>query len=228
MMTFSFPRLPMIGALLLLTACAGKPVPNWQMEAKSAIERSTSAYLESNDRVEQQEFSLAHKEVARTGKVDLLARLELTRCAARVASLVLEDCTGFMPLRQDASAEERAYADYLAGTIASQEVSRLPAAQRATASAASDTAAAASLQGIEDPFSRLIAAGVLFRSNRATPAVLQTAVDTASAQGWKRPLLAWLNVQALHVEQAGAIEEAQRIRRRMALIEPVKPATAPR
>lgn len=228
MMTFSFPRLSMIGALLVLTACAGKSAPDWQMEARSAIERSTSAYLEGNDRVEQQEFSLARKEVARTGKVDLLARLELTRCATRVASLVLEDCAGFMPLRQDASAEERAYADYLAGTIASQEVSRLPAAQRATASAASDTAAAGSLQGIEDPFSRLIAAGVLFRSNHATPAVLQTAVDTASAQGWKRPLLAWLNVQALRAEQAGASEEAQRIRRRMTLIEPVKPATAPR
>jgi hypothetical protein len=43
------------------------------------------------------------------------------------------------------------------------------------------------------------------------------ATETASAQGWRRPLLAWLGVQAARAEQAGAAEEAQRIRRRMAL-----------
>ncbi|MDQ7968142.1 MAG: hypothetical protein REI95_00730 [Oxalicibacterium faecigallinarum] len=221
-MMFSLSRTTILVSLFLLTACAGTPAPDWQMEAKSGIERSTTAYLEGNDRVEQQEFALAYKEVARTGKIDLLARLELTRCAARVASLILEDCAGFTRLRQDASAEERAYADYLAGTITTQEVSRLPTTQRSTAAASSDTAAAAALQGIDDPFARLIAAGVLFRSHRATPTVLQTAVDTASAQGWQRPLLAWLNVQAMRAEQAGAAEEAQRIRRRMALIESSK------
>ena len=34
---------------------------------------------------------------------------------------------------------------------------------------------------------------------------------------WRRPLLAWLGVQAQRAEQAGATDEAQRLRRRMAL-----------
>ena len=74
------------------------------------------------------------------------------------------------------------------------------------------------MKSIADPLSRLVAAGVLFRSGRASPEVLVLASDTASAQGWRRPLLAWLGVQAVRAEQAGAVEEAQRLRRRMALV----------
>jgi len=59
---------------------------------------------------------------------------------------------------------------------------------------------------------------VLFRLGRASPEVQVLASDTASAQGWRRPLLAWLGVQAMRAEQAGAVDEAQRLRRRMALV----------
>ncbi len=45
--------------------------------------------------------------------------------------------------------------------------------------------------------------------------MIALAADTASAQGWRRPLLAWLGVQALRAERAGAMEEAARLRRRM-------------
>ncbi|WP_293780359.1 hypothetical protein [uncultured Oxalicibacterium sp.] len=209
----------LLTATLLLAACAGKPVPEWQSEAKDAMGRASTAYLKGENRVEQQEFTLARDEVSRTGKIDLLARLELTRCAARVASLVLEDCNGFDALARDTSAAEQAYADYLAGRVRAEQIRLLPEPQRTVAGAGSETAAARAMQSIADPFSRLVAAGVLFRSNRATPDVLQAAIDTASAQGWRRSLLAWLNVQALRAEQVGDGEEAQRIRRRMALVE---------
>jgi len=43
------------------------------------------------------------------------------------------------------------------------------------------------------------------------------AIDTASDQGWRRPLLAWLGVQAQRAEAAGDAQEEQRIRRRIAL-----------
>ena len=74
------------------------------------------------------------------------------------------------------------------------------------------------MAGIADPLARLIAAGVLMQSARAEPAVMALAVDTASAQGWSRPLLAWLNVQALRAEAAGDAGEAARLRRRIGLV----------
>jgi len=73
------------------------------------------------------------------------------------------------------------------------------------------------VQAIADPLSRLVGSGVLLRAGRATPQLLADAVETASAQGWRRPLLAWLGVQAMRAEQAGDTAEVQRIKRRIAL-----------
>ncbi|MGV8898085.1 MAG: hypothetical protein ACOH2B_02405 [Burkholderiaceae bacterium] len=210
------------GIAILLSACASGPaVPEWQMNAQNGIERAVSAYLSGNDRVEVQEFAKARSEIASTGQIVLVARAELIRCASRVASLVLEDCTGFDKLRQDAAAPERAYADYLAGQIQAQDIALLPTQHQGVMRAGAGPVA--TVAGISDPLSRLVAAGVLLRSNRASPAVLELAVDTASAQGWRRPLLAWLGVQAMRAEQAGATAEALRLRRRMDLVQQAKP-----
>ena len=218
--TSFFSRIALsISVITLLAACAGTPAPDWQMNAKTAMERATAAYLEGNSRVETQEFNLARSEISRTGRADLMARVELTRCASRVASLVIEECDGFEKLRADATASERAYADYLAGKIKSQDIASLPAQHRTVAGASSDVAAASALQAIEDPLAKLVAAGVLFSSNRATPTVLTVAVDTASAQGWRRPLLAWLGVQLLRAENSGDAVAAERLRRRIVLVE---------
>ena len=201
-----------------LAACSsGPPVPDWKMNAQSSIERFEAAYLAGRTLVEQTEFQRARGQVAGTGKVDLVARIELLRCATRVASLVFEPCAGFDVWREDAGAADRAYAAYLAGTAVA-DTSLLPETQRAVAAAASDTQAASAAAAIKEPLGKLVAAGVLLRASRATPELLDMAVTTASDQGWRRPLLAWLGVQRLRAEQAGDLQEAQRIARRMALV----------
>ena len=204
----------------LLTACASRPpVPDWQLDAKGASERFVKAYAAGNSRVEALEFAKARSALASTGRPDLLARLELLRCATRVASLVFESCAGFEALRADAAPAERAYADYLAGQLAAADVALLPPAQQSVAAAA-PAAQAGVLQGVDEPLSRLVAAGVLLRRGQASPAVLALAAETASAQGWRRPLLAWLGAQAWRAEQVGDTHEAARLRRRMDLVTP--------
>ena len=112
---------------VVLSACAGKaPVPDWQMNAHGAAERATEAYLSGNTRVADQEWTRARAEVARTGRPELLARVELMRCAAQVASLQLQPCTAFEPLRADAAPPEQAYADYLAGRATAAQAALLP------------------------------------------------------------------------------------------------------
>lgn len=202
-------------ALCGLAACSSSPrPPDWQVEAKGAMERSVAAYMEGNRRVEAAELARARSELSRTGRPDLLATAELLHCASRVASLVFEPCTDFEPLRADATAAQRAYADYLVGQAQAQTIALLPPAQRAAA--AGDAGA---LQGIADPLSQLLAAGVLLQTGRASPAVVALAIDTASAQGWRRPLLAWLGVQLQRAEQGGDAQEVARLRRRMAIVQ---------
>lgn len=201
-------------AAWLLAACGSTPAPpDWQMNAQGALARALQAYLSGEDRVAAREFERARAEVARTGRADLLARAELMRCAGRVASLMFEPCAGFEALRADAAAPERAYADYLAGRSQPQDAAWLPPQHRAV------VAGAASLPDAADPLARLVAAAVLMQTGRADPAVVAQAVDTASAQGWRRPLLAWLGVQARLAEQGGDAAEAARLRRRMALVQ---------
>ena len=205
-----------VGAALLLVACANNPPPpEWQMNAKGSLERATEAYLAGNQRIEAVEFARARAELARTGRAELVARAELMRCAVRVASLVFDDCPGFAALAQDASPAQQAYADYLAGKSTAQSIAQLPPAQRDVASGRDVTGA---LGRIDDPLSRLVAAGVLMRTGRAEPALFSLAVETASSQGWRRPLLAWLKVQLQRTEGAGETLEAARLRRSVELV----------
>ncbi len=198
---------------VLLAACASGPqAPEWQLEAKGSIERSVTAYMEGNARVELAELHRARSQLSRSGRADLLANAELLHCASRVASLVFEPCTGFEAISQDATEASRAYADYLKGRVQPQAVALLPEAQRGVA-----TGGASALPGIADPLSRLVAAGVLLQTGQADPTVIRVAIDTASAQGWRRPLLAWLGVQLQRAEQGGDTQEAARLRRRISL-----------
>lgn len=211
----------LIGVLAaLLAACAGTPVPDWQLEARASLESATAAHLVGNARVAEAEFARARAAVARTARVDLAARVELARCAAQVASLQFEPCAGFEPLRADAPPAERAYADHLQGQALDAAGRALlpPAQQAAAAPSAGAERDLATLEGIEDPLSRLVAAGLWLRTGRASPAVMALAAETASSQGWRRPLLAWLGLLRQRAETAGDAVEAARIGRRIQLV----------
>lgn len=176
---------------MLLSACAGgPPPPDWQLQARAALAAFERHYLEGDTRLAETEFARLRAQIAKTGRLDLLARAELARCAARTASLEFDGCPGFEALRADAGAEELAYGEYLAG--------------RRTRPAG------------EEPLSRLVHAGVALRAGAITPAEIAAAVEIASAQGWRRPLVAWLEVAARRAEAAGEREAAARLRRRLA------------
>ena len=180
-------------ALALVAGCSSAPVPlDWQQNSFDALQSFQRLYLAGDSGGAEAEFKAARSELAATGRADLVARAELVRCAAQVASLVFEPCKAFEALAQDAGAEERAYAAYLEG--------------RGPHSAANE------------PFSRLVAYGVQMRTTSIDPQGIANAVEISSSQGWRRPLLAWLGVQLKRAEQAGDSETAARLKRRMELV----------
>jgi hypothetical protein len=209
-------------AVALLAGCASGPTPpDWQQSARGALDLAVAADLRGDSRIATLEFDRARAEIARTGRPDLLARAELLRCAAQVASLQLGPCAGFEALRADAAAPEQAYADHLLGRLLPAQAALLPPPQQAVAAlgaAPADAAAAAVLQALADPLSRLVGAALLLQAGHAGPAVVSQAVDTASAQGWRRPLLAWLGVQRQRALLAGDADTAERLARRLQLV----------
>jgi hypothetical protein len=209
--------------VLLVAACSSAPPVEWQSNAKSALDRAVAAYLAGDTRVANVEFDLARRELARTGRADQVALGELTRCAVQVASLDFGPCEGFEKLRLEATDAERAYADYLANRLQPADAVLLPDQHRASvAGGISGDAVASELRAIDDPLARLVATGVLFQGGRANPAAIALAVETSSAEGWRRPLLAWLGVQLALAETAGDKIGAEQLRRRIALVEDAK------
>ena len=193
----------------LLAACAGKTSPTWQSNAHVAINNHLAAYLEGRERVATQELLLARREVARTGDATQMARVELTACAAQIASLAATDCPAFIPLAVDAAPAEKAYAAYLGGKTEGLESSLLPPAQRQSLSGNP------ALNGITDPLSRLVAAAVAWRSGRLSPEGISVAIETAAGEGWRRPLLAWLAVDRDRRRAAGDTNGAEAVQRRI-------------
>ena len=207
-------RLIWIVIVMGLAGCAGnRMIPDWQINAHGALKSSIMAYLVGNSKLATIEFSRARREISSTGRADLMARAELMRCAAQVASLEFNNCEPFQMMLQDAAAEERAYADYLGGNWVGLDTELLPAQHRAVLTVTGGT-----LNAIEDPLSRLVAAGVLLRKGILAPEDITIAVRTASDQGWRRPLLAWLGVAIRRAEQSNDKEEVLLIQRRINLI----------
>ena len=225
--------LTLVSVLLLLTACASSPPPpEWKASAFSALNEFSMAHLSGNTRLADLEFSRAQTEISRTGRLDLMARGELTRCAVHVASLDWTPCTAFDAYAKEASAQEKAYATFLTGDWEGLNAELLPVHYRSLVSQSFTLQAqgapawtqvhASLLQDINDPLTRLIAASVLLKRQQLQASEWHLATDTASAQGWRRPLLAWLGLELKSAQATGKTEVAETIQRRIQVVLLVK------
>ena len=187
-------RLALAATLLAGCAGAGPPPPEWRANLSGVMQAFERHYLGGDSTLAEKEFARAKSDLGRSGRLDMLARVEMVRCAARTASLEFDDCPAFAALAGDASAADAAYAEFLAG--------RAPRG--------AGTREDGALGG-------LVAAAVLFRQSQLSPEGIAAAVETASAQGWRRPLLAWLGVQLKRAEQAGDRAAAAYLQRRIEL-----------
>jgi hypothetical protein len=203
--------MPILLAALALAGCASQPQPAaWQPEAHGALDGFTADWLRGDSAAADAEFARARRETASTGRFDLVAQAELVRCGVQAAALEFS-CPGFAALAADATPAQRAYAAYLDGRWQGLDASLLPERHRAVV-------ASGTLAGVADPLARLVAAGALLKAGRIAPADVAGAVDTASQQGWRRPLLAWLGVQERRAQAAGDAATVEAVRRRIALV----------
>lgn len=206
-------------SMLVLAGCAGGEVsPEWQSRAHDALERFRQHYLEGNVRHAEQSFAEAKAAIAATGRPELAARAELVRCALGTAALDVDACKGFDAAHNDATAQDQVYGEFVKGRLNADDASSLPPQYRSFVKARDEPARDKALQQIADPVSRLIAAGAMFRAAALSPDALRVAIDTAAARGYRRPLLAYLKVQARRAELAGDGAAQRSIQQRIDLV----------
>lgn len=205
---------------LLLAACAsGQTPPDWKSDAQTAIQRYTRHYLAGDVKLADASFARARAAVAATGDVAAVGRIELVRCGLHAAALDFTPCSGYHELAGiRTTPADRAYARFIGGDWQGMEVKLLPAQYISLAAASSRPQAEINrvIAAIGDPVSRLVASGLMVKRGVFDAATLQVAVDTAAAQGWRRPLLTYLNLQQ---KLGGDADTLAVIRARIRLIE---------
>ncbi|PIP08967.1 MAG: hypothetical protein COX51_01380 [Syntrophobacteraceae bacterium CG23_combo_of_CG06-09_8_20_14_all_50_8] len=208
---------------LLLTGCgASKPVPDWLNTSYNQLENYQKNYLSGTEKIAVVQFKGAINEIKKSGDLEILSKAYLIRMALQTATL--ENVNDDEYLKIDAlqpSLPNRSFFAFLKGEINQVDDSLLPQHYRGFCKALRQSAGAESLQEIEkmeDPLSQLIALGIIVRLRQDNEDVLKKAIDVASAQGWKKPLLVYLDRLQSYYEGKKDTDKATGIQQRIKLI----------
>lgn len=213
--------LPVVLGILLLQACGGGPkVPDWKKDSVNLIEKYKIAELKGENLRAERYFEQALDAAGSAGKLGETARLHLVRCATRQARLVHEPCKGYLEhAKFGASQEDEAYYRFLTNQWDKLDSSKLPSSYRDYVKTTDPAKSLASLKGISDPLSRLIAASIAIARKQADDATLNLAAETASEQGWRKPLLVYLKLLENRASLKDDKPELARLRARIKLVE---------
>ncbi len=205
-----------LACLFLLSACGsgGPPPPDWKTDSADLIERYKKHALLGENTLAERYFQQAVAATGGAGRVTETARLWLVRCATRRAMLIDDACHEYTDLaRIESNTADQAYYQFLTLRWDAADIGQLPKQHRDLVNAPSGSRRAL-LDKIEDPLARLLGASLLVMRQEADDATLVLASDTASAQGWRQPLLTYLKLQEKQaVSQGRAIEHARLVRR---------------
>jgi len=210
-----------LASLLTLTACGsgGPPPPDWKTDAADLIGRYQKHALLGENTLAERYFQQAVSATGGAGRVADTARLWLVRCATRRAMLIDDACAEYAELASVApDAADQAYYRFITLRWDGLNAAQLPAQHRdlvrAPAGKRHET-----LSQIAEPLARLLDASLLVMRKEANAAALEIAVETASEQGWRQPLLTYLKLQQKQAAAQGNITEQARLARRIQLVE---------
>lgn len=209
--------------LLIIAGCGSKPAPAWIAAGHRQLETFKSDFLTGQPlQITDLHFKMATEEIKKSGDLDLLGKAWLTRMALQVA--VLDEPEEGDYTRIEAAEPvpaNRNFYLFLTAKPGMVDDALLPAQYRPFLQALQkgDTAAMVkTIAEIDDPLSRLIAAGIAMRGGPANEQLLRAAIETASQNGWKRALVAWLERLSGFYEKTGEAAKAASVHRRLDLI----------
>jgi predicted small lipoprotein YifL len=210
-----------LASLVMFTACGsgGPPPPDWKSDAADLVARYQKHALLGENTLAERYFQQAVAATGGAGRVAETARLWLVRCATRRAMLVDDACTEYAELAGvETSPADQAYYRFLTLRWDGLDATLLPDQHRDLLRAPADRRAGL-LERIDDPLARLLDASLLVMRQEAAATTLSVATETASAQGWRQPLLTYLKLQQKQADARNDTVESERLARRIRLVE---------
>jgi hypothetical protein len=207
--------------LVLLAACGsgGPPPPDWKTDAADFIERYQKHALQGENVLAERYFQRAIEATGGAGRIADTAQLWLVRCATRRAMLIDDACAEYAGLAgAEPNATQEAYYRFLTLRWDTLDSSLLPQQHRELVQAPA-SARPALLPGIDDPLARLLDASLLVMRQEADASILDLATETASAQGWRQPLLTYLKLQQTRAASQADTAASSRLAQRIQLVE---------
>lgn len=207
----------------LLAGCgASQPVPDWLNASHSQLEAYQKNYLSGSDKLAALRFKGAINDIKKSGDLEMLARAYLIRMALQRAVLEEPDAEDYLKIAAlQSMPTNRNYYAFLKGEPAQVDEKLLPAQYQGLLNnlrPEGEEGRLAAIGKMQNPLSQLIAMGVLVYRNQESEALLQRAVAVASAQGWKKALLAYLERLRLYYEGKPQKDKALEIEQRIMLI----------
>lgn len=198
-------------------------VPVWKDKASRHLDDYKAHFLAGKEDSTEPHFTKARNEIAAGNDLTLLATVYLTKYALHTASLESFDAAEFARLQHlEPNAGNMTYCHFLKGNFRAVDAPLLPSRYLGVlkAALAKDlTLAVREIQAIDDPLSRLIACGIWVRYLPYDETILQTAISTSSAQGWRRPLWAYLEKLQVYYRELGHLDKAQDVQLRLNIIQ---------
>lgn len=209
--------------VIMVTACGGSvQTPGWQNKASVYLEDYKLHFLSGKESAAEPHFMKARKELAAGNDLNLLATAYLTKYALQAACLESFDTADFAKLyRLEPDPSQLAYCHFLKGNFTAVDLKVFPAryAGVVKAALAKDAALAArEISAIDDPLSRLVACGIWVRFQSCDENIVEIATKTAAANGWRRPLWAYLEKQQTCYLERGEPGKAQAIKLRLEML----------
>jgi len=196
--------------------------PNRKSKAYEQLDIYKTSFLTGKEESTEPHFEKARREIASGNDLGLLTVAYLTQYALHTASLESFDAGEFAKLyRLEPNPSDMAYCHFLKGNFSAVDVKALPARYTGVMKAASSkdlTLAAREIAAMDDPLSRLIACGVWVRYLPCNETILQIGISTASANGWRRPLWAYLGKLQNYYLEKGDLAKAGIVAERLKLL----------
>lgn len=206
----------------LFPGCGAKQIPEWQDASFSHLENFKKSYLIGKGNITELYFNRAVDEIKKSGDMDILSRAYLTKYAVSVAALETFDDSEYRRIDTlQPEPHNKAFYLFLKGSFDTVDERLLPNQYKNFLKAyrnGKPEDVTREILKIEDPLSKLIAIGLTVQKNTYDEIILNAAIDTASHNGWKRALLAYLNTLQSFYETHNNKEKASLIEQKIQIL----------